>query len=281
MKIVVTGGAGKLGRWVVAELAAHGHAVTVFDQTRAAVPEAARVLSGDICDLGHTIGAVAGADAVIHLAGIFTHSIAPNEVTFRVNVMGTFNVHEAAWRQGVDRVVTMSSEAVLGWAPGAYERPFVPDYLPIDEAHPQAPQDCYGLSKVAAEAIARSYTAKCGMTTIAFRPPWFVSPEELAMLSRQGGRKPDRFGLYNYIDVRDLSEALRLAVERPLTGHHAFFIGAGESVVAEPMASLLPRLMPEIGDKAAGLTGARSTVSIERAKATLGWAPTRSWRTAA
>src|SRR2546421_26048 len=82
----------------------------------------------------------------------------PHEVTFRTNVMGSFNVHEAAWRLGIRRVASVSSEAVLGW--DYREREFAPDYLPIDESHPVRPQDAYGLSKEVGESIARSYTAK-------------------------------------------------------------------------------------------------------------------------
>lgn len=282
MKLVVTGGAGKLGRWVVEELISDRngspHEVVVFDRAGAAAPNGARFLPGDIQDLGQVYGALAGADAVIHLAGIPTHSIAPNEVIFRTNAIGTFNVHEAASKLGIRRVVTASSEAVLGWAPGAWDREFVPEYLPIDEDHPLQPQDPYGLSKVTCEAIARSYTAKCGMTTVLLRPPWIVSPDELHGLAQSGGIKPVKFAMFHYVDARDLAEACRRAVERPLTGSHALFTGSGESVVAEPLATLYPKLLPAIGDKAKTLTGPQAAVSVARAREVLGWTAKRSWR---
>ena len=279
MRVVVTGGAGKAGRWVVRELAP-AHDVTVLDQSPYPGDENIRYSPGDIVDLGHVVGALAGADAVIHLAGIPTHGVAPNEDTFRINAMGTFNVHEAAWRLGIGRVVTMSSEAVLGWAPGAIARAFAPQYLPIDEDHPFGAQDAYGLSKIACEAIARSYAAKCGITAIALRPPWIAAPGEMAELHRDRGRPVTEFGLYHYIDARDLAVACRCAIERKLDGYHVLFVGAGESSVGEPLASLYPRLMPAIGDKAAALTGTRASVSIERARKVLDWSPRRSWRRA-
>jgi len=192
--------------------------------------------------------------------------------------MGTFNVHEAAWRLGVRRVVTLSSEAVLGWAPGSWERAHAPAYLPIDEAHPCRPQDCYGLSKVAAEGIARSYTDKCEMETVLIRAPWIVSPQELDALRAAGGRPPTQFGTWHYIDARDLAIACRLAVERPIKGCEVIFVGSGESTVAEPLCTLLPRLMPAIGNKADALTGSRSAVSIEKARTLLDWTPRWSWR---
>ena len=98
--------------------------------------------------------ALAGADAVVHLAAIPTHSVVSNEQTFALNTGGTFNVHEAAWRLGVRRVVTLSSEAVLGWAPRAWTRLVLPDYFPIDEEHSCSAQDAYGLSKIVSEQIA-------------------------------------------------------------------------------------------------------------------------------
>ena len=184
MNVVVTGGSGKAGRPLVEELASGAggkarHDVLVLDKAPISEGEGVRYLAGDVEDLGCVRAALSGADAVIHLAGIHTHGILPNEDTFRINATGTFNVHEAAWRLGIPRVVTMSSEAVLGWAPGSWEREHVPDYLPIDEDHPVGAQDAYGLSKVVSEAIARSYTAKCGMETVILRPPWIVSPKEL------------------------------------------------------------------------------------------------------
>ena len=283
MNVVVTGGSGKAGRALVDELVPAGgpgprHEVLVFDRAATPEREGVRYLAGDVEDLPRVDRALAGADAVIHLAGIPTHGILADDETFRINAMGTFNVHDAAWRLGIRRVVTMSSEAVLGWAPGSWEREHVPAYLPIDEDHPVGAQDAYGLSKVACEAIARSHTAKCGMETVILRPPWIVSPEEMDGLRRSGGVTPARFGLYHYIDARDLAAACRAAVERPLAGSHTLFVGSGETTVAEPLCSLYPRLMPAIGDKAESLTGSRAPVSTERARRLLDWAPARSWR---
>jgi nucleoside-diphosphate-sugar epimerase len=277
MKVVVTGGAGKLGRWVVRDLTSAQHSVTVFDKMRS-TETADRILAGDIENLSEVSKAFDGADAVIHLAGIPTHGVVADDVTFRINVMGTFNVHEAARKLGIRRVVSLSSEAVLGWAPGSWEREHAPDYLPIDENHPCAPQDCYGLSKQVMEDIARSFTAKCGMETVLIRAPWLVSPEELQQLAKSGGRTPKRFALYHYVDARDLAYACRLAVERPLHGTHTIYVGSGESSVAEPLSSLLPRLMPSIGDKAQALQDRRGAVSIEKAKRLLDWEPRYSWR---
>ena len=284
MKIVVTGGVGKIGQWVVSELtanAAQPHQVTVFD--RVPGPQSGpfqqgpvRYLLGDTLDLGQVLGALAGADAVIHLAALPAPRFTTDDVTFRTNVLGTFNVHEAAWRLGIKRVVSASSTAALGWV--YRERDFLPDYLPLDEDHPLAPQDAYGLSKQAVENIARSY-ANRGMETVMLRPPGVLTPEQMDELRAAGGRRPPRFSLCDYIDLRDLASAFRLAVERPLSGGTPLFVVADDSNAAEPLALLLPKLLPEIGDMAKQLTGTESGVSNARAKEVLGWQPRYSWRT--
>ena len=294
MKVVVTGGCGRLGQWVVRALLeeAGGHSpheVTVFDalagpeqQRRRASPlrdpGPVRYLAGDVQDLGQVAGALDGADVVIHLAALHRAGLATEEVTFRTNVMGTFNVHEAARLTGVQRVVSTSSTAVLGWDFSADD--FAPEYLPIDEDHPLRPQDAYGLSKEAGEAIARSYVARCGLEAVVLRPPWIASPEEMDELRLTGGVKPSRFTLFSYVDVRDLAAAYRLAIERPLAGCVVLFTGADDSSVAEPLSDLLPRLAPAVGEMARQLTGSRPALSNDRARKLLGWRPLRSWRTA-
>ncbi len=277
MKILVTGGAGKLGQWVVRELKAQQHDVAVFDRQTSGEP-ANREIIGDIEDLEAVTAAAMGVEAIIHLAGIPTHSVMPDNDTFRINAMGAFNIHEAARRNGVPRVVSLSSEAVLGWAPGSFEREHLPDYLPIDENHPCQPQDCYGLSKQVLESVGRAFTARCGMVTVFIRAPWIVSPDELDALRESNGRAVRDFGLYHYIDARDLAEACRLAVEVELDGARAIYVGSGETTVPLPLAELYPKLAPDIGDRAAALTGTLAPVSNELARRLLGWSPKHSWR---
>jgi nucleoside-diphosphate-sugar epimerase len=199
-------------------------------------------------------------------------------VTFHTNVMGTFNVHEAAWQLGIRRVVSTSSTAALGfdWR----EREFLPDYLPFDEAHPLRPQDAYGLSKEIGESIARAYAAKGGMTTVVLRPPGLIDPAQAAQLYQEGGRVPTRFAHYSYVDLRDLAEAYRLAIERPLDGCTILFVVADDSNVAEPLRDVFPRLLPGLGDRARELSGTRPAISNARARTVLGWAPKHSWRRA-
>src|SRR5262249_23230064 len=128
MKILVTGGVGKVGQWVVRDLLDGGaHQVTVFDRLPGPERGPVKYLVGDVQDLGQVIEAMADVEAVIHLAAIHNPNIATASVTYQTNVVGTFNVHHAAFRLGIKRVVSASSNAIVGWSYGEH---FVPDYLP-------------------------------------------------------------------------------------------------------------------------------------------------------
>lgn len=274
MKILVTGGQGKIGRALVQELVSAGHQVMVLDQIPGPERDAVRYLLGDIQDLGQVMEAMHGADAVVHLAAIHNPNIATTSLVYETNVVGTFNVHQAAYRLGVKRVVSASSNAIVGWS---YSETFMPDYLPIDEDHPLRPVDVYGLSKEIGETIARSYALK-GLETVSLRPSGVVTPDELEAMKQSGGRKPSTFQAYSYIDARDLAVAFRLAVERPLAGGTILFVVADDSTIAESLCDFYPRVNPAIGDKARGLTGGNGVYSNARAKAMLGWQAVHSWR---
>ena len=275
MKFLITGGVGKVGQGVVRELLNDpAHEITILD--RVAGPERGPVkyLVGNIEDLGDVMEAMAGAEAVIHLAAIHNPNVATTSVVYRTNVVGTFNVHHAAFRLGIKRVVSASSNAIVGWSYGDH---FIPDYLPIDEDHPVRPVDVYGLSKEIGETIASSYGRK-GLETVMLRPSGVISPEELEEIKKSGGRKMTGFYAYSYIDVRDLAVAFRLAVEHPIMGGTVLFVVADDSTLAEPLCDVYPRVMPAIGDKARNLTGSKGAYSNARAKKLLGWQPIHSWR---
>src|SRR5690349_22738641 len=109
MRIIVTGGSGKAGRWVVRDLRERGHDVLNVDLQHDGSPHGQCVLA-DLTDLGQAMELVAGADAVVHLAAIPAPELrAPGE-TIRVNILSTYNVFNAAVAAGVGRVVWASSE---------------------------------------------------------------------------------------------------------------------------------------------------------------------------
>jgi nucleoside-diphosphate-sugar epimerase len=280
MKVLVTGGLGVVARWLVRELTDGSggkipHEVTVFDRRQGRIP-GVRTLVGDHESLAAVADAVAGSDAVLHLsASHLTPGVRPTDL-FRSNLLGVFNVHEAARIHGARRVVQWSSVAALGWS--GENDDFMPDYLPIDEEHPLRATDAYGLSKAAGEAIAGKFSERHGLETIALRHVWTIVPQEWVELWKHGGKRRGRWIHYAYLDVRDAAVAARRALEIAAPGHAVLYLAADDSCASAPLAELLPRIRPGIGEKAAGLVGTRSAISNARAKSLLGWQPVHTWR---
>jgi nucleoside-diphosphate-sugar epimerase len=165
-----------LGFIVVDELARAGHEIVVIDQRRPADPvKGVHYRVGDHEDLGEIVSVCPGADAIAHLSAIPSPGAYPDTTVFRTNVMGTYNVHEAAVIAGVPLVVSTSSQSAYGFA--YQHRPFLPHYLPMDEEHPDLSQDAYGLSKMVGEQIAHAYRRRCDLRVCSVRPPWVVHPD--------------------------------------------------------------------------------------------------------
>ncbi len=142
----------------------------------AALPPGAgeEAILASVTDLAAMTDASAGADAVIHLAGI--PGEAPWERIMEININGAYVVFEAARRAGVPRVIFASSNHAVGFTPrSAFP---VPDY-----AFP-APDTYYGVSKVAAEGLAGLYHYRYGLDTICIRIlSCFERPTSVRMLS--------------------------------------------------------------------------------------------------
>lgn len=167
---------------------------------------------GELEDLGTVYDVLRGADAVVHLAAIASNEFHSYATVFRTNVLGTYHVGEAASRLGLRTVVTASSLNVLGIAYA--ERPIGPLALPIDETHPNRPQDGYSLSKVVDEETMAAFNRRTGLRTISVRPPLVVLPERYPeLIARLDDPGFQHRSLWSYVDVRDLAAGLRLALE--------------------------------------------------------------------
>ena len=166
MRILVTGARGKVGAATVAALADAGHDVTATDLGRPsfeATAEAVAYKQADLTDAGDAFAVVRGHDAVVHAAAIPEPTQNPPHTSCSSNnLMATFNTLEAAVRWGVPRFVNLSSETV----PGFFfpERPFLPDYVPVDEEHPIRPQDPYATAKHFGEQLMDAATRRSDIT---------------------------------------------------------------------------------------------------------------------
>ncbi len=282
MKILVTGGAGNIGGYVVQALAEGGHEVVVLDRL---VPqhrvEGVRYRVGDHEELGDIVALCQGKDAIVHLSAIPSPNTWPDTTVFRTNVMGTYNAHEAAVIAGVPLVVSTSSQSAYGFA---YQfRSFMPHYLPMDEKHPDLSQDAYGLSKMVGEQIAHAYHRRCGLRVCSIRPPWVLLPEIYSVAFQRAVKKGEsewHGNVYAYVDVRDLATAFKAVVEAPaaVIQDEVFNVAADDALADEPLAELLPRLDARFSDMARSIVGSQSMISAEHLKRTLGWRAVHSWR---
>ena len=204
-RIVVTGGSGKAGRAVVADLTAAGHDVMSVDLAASLDPDAP-TLAVDLVDLGETLEALAGADAVVHLAAVPAPGVRPDGATFANNLMSTYNVFTAATRLGLRRVVWASSETLIG-LPFDRERP---RYAPIDEDHPLLPESHYALSKLAGETIAGEFARWSGLPFLALRISNIMEEHDYARFPGFWDDPRTRaWNLWGYVDARDVAQAVR------------------------------------------------------------------------
>ncbi|MCC7352295.1 MAG: NAD(P)-dependent oxidoreductase [Anaerolineae bacterium] len=277
MKVAVTGGSGRLGRHVLAELAQYGHESIDCDLMPPEGPY--RFFRTDILQPGDLTWAFSGVDVVLHLAAIPNPFRDPPERVFGINVAGTYNVLEAALRTGVRRVVIASSDSALGFTFRSSDR--VPDYLPFDEDHPKYPEDPYCLSKAFAEDLALAFTRRSGLQTICLRPCWIWFPDRdegyrAAVNDPSGHWK----GLWVYVDVRDAARSFRLAAEAPrLPAHAVCYVAAADLAAREETLALIDRFYPGVPrvDRTR-LEGHRSVIDGSRAEQLLGYRPQHSWR---
>ncbi|MWV47243.1 NAD-dependent epimerase/dehydratase family protein [Paenibacillus sp. HJL G12] len=275
-KVVITGGSGMLGRWVVKHFVEQGYEVLNVDSRRPD-EELCPTLIADLEDLGETYGALAGADAVVHLAAIPAAHIRTPEVTFRNNVMSTYNVLEAASGLGIRKAVIASSESSYGIVFAV--NPFSPQYVPIDEEHPQLPQDSYGLSKIVNEQTAEMFNRRTGIQVVSLRLGNVIPPEWYERFPAFIHKPQERERiLWSYIDTRDAAEACRLAIEVDGLGAVALNLASDDSSMDIPSRELMTECYPGVTDFRKALEGHESLFSNEKAKRLLGWQPKHQWR---
>jgi nucleoside-diphosphate-sugar epimerase len=281
-RVVVTGGAGKLGRACVDELVGHGWDVVVFDQARPAAESTAVFVPIDLTDYGQVLDAMLGVeeryvrpDALVHLAAIPAPGRVPDQLTFMNNMSCTWNVFSAARRAGVTNIVWASSETVLGLP---FDTP--PPYIPVDEEYPPRPESTYSLVKTLEEAMAVQLCRwNPELKMIGLR---FSNVMELADYARFPSFDEDpasrKWNLWGYIDARDGAQAVRLALESDLTGTEVFIIANADTVMSRPNADLVREFFPDV--EVRGDLGEHDTLlSIEKARRLLGYEPAYSWRT--
>jgi len=192
--VLVTGSAGTVGRPLCEELARRGHAVRALDLTP--TPDVADAIVADVADAAAVHAAMRGVDAVVHLAA------QPHERPFPElvgpNVVGLYNVMDAAREQAVKRVVLASSMMAV-WGGRGPEGP-----AGVGE---RRPNNHYALTKVWAEQMGELYAHRFGMSVLAVRLGWMVrTPDE--------ARQMQELDIFDcYVSRADGARALAAAVE--------------------------------------------------------------------
>jgi nucleoside-diphosphate-sugar epimerase len=274
-RVLVTGGTGKAGYWVVKDLLERGYEVANVDLRPS---KEVHTYQADLCDLGQVFGMLEGKDAVVHLAAIPWAGEHAPEVVFRNNVMSTFNVLQAACVLGVKKVVLAGSESALGF-PFKFQ-PIKPAYLPIDEAHPLLAQDAYGLSKIAIEELGQGFARRDpGTSIVCLRFSYILPPQDYAAELRLAWADAERnsFNLWAYVDARDVALSCRLALEHPQAGYDVFYVAAPDTLMREPTLELVDRCFPGVEQVAEGFGGRMSPLDCSHAEQVLGFRAQYTW----
>ena len=260
MRVFFTGGSGKAGKHVIPYLVAQSHRVLNFDR----VPlggKGVHDLLGDITDAGQVYSAMnshagydeletgQGAkafDAVVHFAAVPRMMMCPDTETWRVNVVGTYNVIEAAVKMGIRKVIIASSETTYGvcFADGVTD----PHSLPLTEDYDIDPMDTYGTSKKVNEVTARSFARRSGADIYALRIGNVVEPHEYQTLFPHYFANPEvrRRNVFNYVDARDLGQIVDLCLKTDGLGYQVFNACNSTNGMNLPNAELLARFFPTV-----------------------------------
>ncbi len=303
MKLFVTGGAGYIGSAVTAELLAQGHQVNVYDSLvtghRAAVPEGAGFIQGDLLDRAALKTALHGAgyDAILHFAAFIEagESMQNPGKYFRNNLQGTLELVEAAQQAGVPRFVFSSSAAVYRTSDE-----------PLDESAPLGPANTYGQTKLMSEELLQRYHQIHGLRYAALRyfnacgalpgrgeahqPESHLIP--LMLQVAQGRREhiaiygndyatPDGTCIRDYVHLKDLVSAHVLALNALETQDQLVYnLGSGQGYSIRQVLDSARRItghpIPAVEAPRRPGDPARLVASPARIQRELGWQPKHS-----
>ena len=200
-RLLLTGAAGGLGRELRRRLKPHCDQLRLSDiSDLGPAADGEDLVPAHLEDAAEMLALLAGVDAVIHLGGVSTER--PWAEILPANIVGCYNLYEAARLQGVKRVVFASSNHVTGY----YRQDQV-----IDANAPPRPDGLYGVSKAFGENLSRFYFDRHGIETVCVRiGSSFAEPRDRRMLA-------------TWLSCDDLERLVLACLTAPLAGHTVLF----------------------------------------------------------
>lgn len=236
-RIVVTGGSGKAGQFIISELLDSGHTILNLDLMSLNNP-AVHTLKTDLADSGQVFNALSSQwalrepfpeglpprpDAVIHMAGYARNMLVPDNETFRSNTQGTYNIIEAACKLGIPKIVLASSVTVYGISFAQGDANY--SSFPIEEDQDVNPTDTYALSKLCSERVARGFAARFGTDIYSLRIGRIIEPDEYNQeIFYSYVHEPAMWKVHgwSYTDARDLGRMCEAALNTSGLGFQVF-----------------------------------------------------------
>jgi UDP-glucose 4-epimerase len=217
-----------------------------------------------------------GLDAIVHLGAIPAPGRLSDVATFHNNMLSTFNVLNAARKLGIKRIVTASSETVLGLP---FDTP--PPYIPVDEEYPARPESTYSLVKHLEEQLAIQLVRwDPELSVSALRFSNVMDPADYAAFPAfDADPMLRKWNLWSYIDGRDGAQAVVRALEANRPGFETYIIAAADTVMSRPNAELVAEVFLDV-PVTRDLGEHDTLLSIDKARRLLGYEPRHSWRDA-
>ncbi len=289
-KIFVTGGSGKAGKHLILYLLEKGYSVVNADLVPL-VMNGVDNINLDITDSGQVFNALSGYanipelklgedpknfKAVVHLAAIPRILVKPDNETFRINTLGTYNVMEAATKLGIKKIIFASSETTYGFC-FARGNP-IPKWLPIEEDYETSPTDSYGLSKVLNEKTGEAFQKRTGIDIYALRIGNIIEPDEYHRFEEFCENPSIRLrNLFNYIDARDLAQAIELCIKKDGLGYEVFNVTHNINSVSLTTEEIIKQFFPNIKMRR-DMEKYESILSSKKIRDVLGFNPAHDWK---
>jgi UDP-glucose 4-epimerase len=282
--VLVTGGLGRSGRWLVDGLAGDYEVVcldTAHPGFEVAERDSITFRAADLTDRAEAFETVAEVDpdAVVHWAALPSPERHAGGRVFETNTLATYNTLVAAGRADA-RVVWASSESAYGFA--FRREDALPDRLPITEDHARRPEDPYGTSKVVGEEIAKMVVRRYDTPAVSVRPSWIQYPGEYNCRSAlaEEGLALGAGNCWSYVDVRDVVSLVAAALDAPHRGHEAVHAAAADTYLDRATVDAVRDYFGATPDDCE-IEGDDSPLSTAKAARLFDWTPAHSWRDAA